>query len=245
MLSQYYYYMVLYPKWYPGRLLADDSEKAEWVDENENVKGTERLLNPVARDSSSPDLSDTRKDGRSSPLYAIAFLGLTTFYLSTFHFFSSSSITLPGRVLLDDDDICDSAAEISEAAFYIGSISAWVSGVLYFTARFPQIYTNWKRETTEGLALSMFALATTANIFYTISLVLPENADFTSNRFWNNVFPYLMGSGGTIFSTLPILWQFHRYKDKLTPKGEHTTLYMDQENGYIDTVSGYPNGNYK
>jgi uncharacterized protein with PQ loop repeat len=94
----------------------------------------------------------------------------------------------------------------------LGSICAWVSGLLYFTARFPQIYHNYKRRTTEGLSFFLFFSATCANVCYSISILLPESTNWGSNSFWESTFAYLLGSGGTVASTVPILYQFFAYR---------------------------------
>jgi uncharacterized protein with PQ loop repeat len=117
----------------------------------------------------------------------------------------------PGRVLLGRS-ICDSSPDLSNTENIIGSVSAWVSGLLYFTARFPQIYHNHATKSTEGLSVFMFASSTAANVFYTLSIILPESTDYNSDDFWKSTFAYLLGSGGTIASTVPILYQFHKYR---------------------------------
>jgi len=94
----------------------------------------------------------------------------------------------------------------------MGSIAAWLSGILYFTARFPQIMTNHERKSTEGLSIFMFLSATLANICYSLSILLPESTDWGSGTFWESTFAYLLGSGGTIISTVPILVQFFMYR---------------------------------
>jgi len=49
--------------------------------------------------------------------------------------------------------------------------------------------------------------------------------------------PYLVGSGGTVLSTLPILVQFYQYKDKL---GKGPYFNADGETTYIEDLSGDP-----
>jgi len=39
-----------------------------------------------------------------------------------------------------------------------------------------------------------------------------KGTDWGSNDFWGATFAYLLGSGGTIASTIPILVQFFKYK---------------------------------
>lgn len=126
-----------------------------------------------------------------------------------------------GRVLLGSS-ICQATVDLSQAGEIIGDIAAWISGVLYFTARFPQMILNYRRQSTEGLSFGLFMMSTAANVFYSFSIILPETTEWGSTSFWENVFPYLLGSAGTVASTAPILWQFFAYRKKSRKSDYHT-----------------------
>ncbi len=113
-----------------------------------------------------------------------------------------------------DAEICNEAPKLSDAAYIAGCVSAWVSGLLYFWSRFPQIYRNYVRKSTEGLSLSMFVMAILGNTCYGISIVLPTGAEFSDNNFFNNTLPYLIGSLGTNVTALVILYQAWKYRGR-------------------------------
>jgi len=192
---------------------------------------TEAQLVDYAGDSSPPLQKKSGKSDTLRQFSFVIFLGLGSLYYITT---SSQSISIPGRVLLANDDrLCDEVAEISEDAALVGSVSAWLSGALYFTARFPQIWTNYQRKATEGLSLAMFASSTAANILYTLSIVIPKSTwSMDSSQFYENTFPYLLGSGGTILSTIPILVQFYYYRK--TDSGYYYVEHNNFESSELD-----------
>ncbi|KEF55819.1 uncharacterized protein A1O9_08570 [Exophiala aquamarina CBS 119918] len=64
-----------------------------------------------------------------------------------------------------------------------GTILAWSSTFLYLGSRLPQLYKNWKRQSTAGLSPLLFAAAFCGNMFYSTSLIANPNA-------WNNYGPH-------------------------------------------------------
>jgi len=135
------------------------------------------------------------------------------------------------RSLLDSST-CNAEVDLSEAGEIVGDISAWISGVLYFSARFPQIILNYRRHSTEGLSFGLFLMSTAANIFYSFSIILPESTEWGTNSFWANTFPYLLGSAGTVASTAPILWQFVTYPKSVKKSSGYRAL----DEGEVEAV---------
>lgn len=91
--------------------------------------------------------------------------------------------------------------------------------ILYVLLRIPQIHKNYKRKSTSGLSVYMILLTLFGNIFNIISII--------SDSHLFKIYPddtYLIGSLGTIFMDLFILYQFWIYK-----KGVRVTR---QENGF-------------
>ncbi len=76
-----------------------------------------------------------------------------------------------GRTL-QSVDICNPNIPLSLAETIIGDVSAWISGILYFTARIPQIYLNFKRKSVEGLSFPMFFCAICGNLCYGLSVLI-------------------------------------------------------------------------
>eukprot|EP00808_Paulinella_micropora_P004401 g2852.t1 len=130
---------------------------------------------------------------------------------SSFSSFFSPASLRPGKVLLEER-LCNAASTKEGWEVVVGDVAAWVSGVLYFTARVPQIWTNYVRKSCQGLSFLMFASTTFANIFYGIGMVLPDNSTpLGGPELWRNQIPYLLGSVGTIATSGTILVQFYTY----------------------------------
>ncbi|NXD87107.1 LAAT1 protein, partial [Halcyon senegalensis] len=81
-----------------------------------------------------------------------------------------------------------------------GFICGYVSCVFYLGSRFPQLYKNFQRRSTEGTSYLLFALAMGGNCTYGLSLVLkmPAPASFRALYFLHHL-PWLIGSFGVLF----------------------------------------------
>ncbi|KIW60061.1 hypothetical protein PV05_00308 [Exophiala xenobiotica] len=64
-----------------------------------------------------------------------------------------------------------------------GTILSWCSTLLYLGSRLPQLYKNWKRQSTAGLSPLLFFAAFCGNFFYSTSLLTNPNA-------WDDYGPY-------------------------------------------------------
>ena len=85
----------------------------------------------------------------------------------------------------------------------VGTFVGYLSSVLYLNSRMAQIYRNWQRKSAEGLAISMFFCAISANFFYGMALMLRSQS-------WNEMLsslPWLIGSMGTMTLDFTILMQ--------------------------------------
>nr|XP_033778410.1 lysosomal amino acid transporter 1 homolog isoform X2 [Geotrypetes seraphini] len=101
----------------------------------------------------------------------------------------------------------------------IGFIFGSFSSLLYLTSRLPQIITNFKRKSTEGLAYSLFALVILGNLTYGLSILLknPEEGQSESNYVIHHL-PWLIGSLGVLALDIVISIQFFVYR-----KNSYTT----------------------
>ena len=68
-----------------------------------------------------------------------------------------------------------------------GIVLSWMSTALYLISRLPQLYKNYKRQSTSGLSPLLFMAAFFGNLFYSSSIL-------TNPFVWNNFGPY--GGGG-------------------------------------------------
>lgn len=180
----------------------------------------------------------TRRDSNKKFLYSFLFIATFTGFMYGITTFASSehgsiphSHKNPSRKLLSVDsetksalwtsssvsntafnqqpEICDATLPLTETERIIGDVSAWISGVLYFFARLPQIYLNFKRKSVEGLSLPMFLCAILGNTTYGLSVLILGIHDVP--KFMENTFPYILGSICTLFMSAVIISQFFYY----------------------------------
>ncbi|XP_071805335.1 lysosomal amino acid transporter 1 homolog [Asterias amurensis] len=90
----------------------------------------------------------------------------------------------------------------------IGYSSGCISAVFYLASRIPQLYKNFKRKSTEGVAVMMFVLTVLGNVFYGLSIIM-EN---TTPVFIVRHLPWLVGSLGTLCFDCIMLLQFRLYR---------------------------------
>ncbi|XP_038579219.1 lysosomal amino acid transporter 1 homolog isoform X2 [Micropterus salmoides] len=93
--------------------------------------------------------------------------------------------------------------------FSIGSVSS----VLYLCSRLPQMYTNFKRKSTEGVSYFLFALVILGNTTYGLSVLLKNPDEGQSEiSYLVHHLPWLIGSLGTLCLDLMISIQFIIYR---------------------------------
>ncbi|KAI8096618.1 PQ loop repeat-domain-containing protein [Halteromyces radiatus] len=84
----------------------------------------------------------------------------------------------------------------------------WASAILYCSSRIPQIMQNFRNESVEGLSLTMFVFSVVGNLTYSASIFLKS----TDRTYLLINYPWLLGSGGTLFFDFTIFFQFYTYK---------------------------------
>eukprot|EP00049_Salpingoeca_infusionum_P018168 m.356028 g.356028 ORF g.356028 m.356028 type:complete len:338 (+) comp17424_c0_seq1:434-1447(+) len=94
-----------------------------------------------------------------------------------------------------------------------GWVIGWVSGLMYFTSRIPQIVKNFKDKSVEGLSFAMFVMAILGNIAYACGvLMVSVEAGFVIDHL-----PWLLGSVGTLVFDFTIFVQFCLFGDQPRP----------------------------
>lgn len=107
-----------------------------------------------------------------------------------------------GRALLGKVVLAHNDSELT--GYILGCICAF----LYFTSRIPQIVTNFRRKSCEGLSPLMFTMAVMGNVFYAAG-VLTQNG--TQLDIFLIRLPWLIGSVGTLIFDFTILVQYCVY----------------------------------
>ena len=105
----------------------------------------------------------------------------------------------------------EEAEDYTKTPIYIaGMVLGYISCVMYLAARLPQIIKNAKKHNVAGLAPAMFALASCANLFYAMSILLGSK---TSEDYIRQV-PWFLGSAGTLVFDATLLGQYFHYKKR-------------------------------
>ncbi|CDS09602.1 hypothetical protein LRAMOSA10962 [Lichtheimia ramosa] len=90
----------------------------------------------------------------------------------------------------------------------VSQLLGYASAILYCASRLPQIAHNFRKESVEGLSLWMFIFSVMGNLTYCISIFV-KSMDRT---YLLINYPWLLGSGGTLFFDFTIFFQFYIYK---------------------------------
>lgn len=90
----------------------------------------------------------------------------------------------------------------------IGNTLGWVTTAVYFIGRFPQIYLNHKRKSTEGLSNLMYLFTICGNVLYVASIFVYST---DSNYILINL-PWVCMTFVTVFMDLFVIAQGRYYK---------------------------------
>ncbi|XP_016390018.1 lysosomal amino acid transporter 1 homolog [Sinocyclocheilus rhinocerous] len=116
-----------------------------------------------------------------------------------------------GRVLLAVEGDSGSVQPFDTKEI-IGFVIGSISSVLYLCSRLPQMYTNFRRKSTEGVSFFLFALVILGNTTYGISVLLknPDPGQGEASYILHHL-PWLIGSLGTLSLDIIISVQFMMY----------------------------------
>ena len=96
----------------------------------------------------------------------------------------------------------------------LGKILAWMCTTLYLVSRIPQIYTNYKLQSTSGVSMKLIIFALAGNFFYSMSLLLCESSTVggeVSREFWQSELSYFIGAMGTVVFDICVVGQWYMY----------------------------------
>ncbi|KAI9771545.1 MAG: hypothetical protein M1839_002788 [Geoglossum umbratile] len=127
----------------------------------------------------------------------------------------------------------------------LGQIFGYLCAVLYLGSRIPQILLNYKRKSTEGVAMLFFIFACIGNLTYVLSIFAynprcrasvcePGEARAIYARYILVNLSWLLGSLGTLLLDLVIFGQFFRYRDEAggTPGSDESTSTLGDEDEF-------------
>ncbi|XP_009277372.1 PREDICTED: putative uncharacterized protein PQLC2L [Aptenodytes forsteri] len=125
-------------------------------------------------------------------------------------------VILPCQLLLRNQDqstVIEGNNNSLDMIEMSGFICGYISCVFYLGSRFPQLYKNFRRRSTEGTSYLLFALAMMGNCTYGLSLVLkmPAAESFRAPYFLHHL-PWLIGSFGVLFLDIFMTVQFILYR---------------------------------
>jgi uncharacterized protein with PQ loop repeat len=196
LLGQYGYYRHWYHR---GRAAAQQQAEGE-QDRLLADRSNQRRVIPA---NASSLLSSSKQS--SFLIAAISVLALSHVSIAASSPPSSPSPSLP---------VCNASAALSLSQVVAGCVLSWLSGLLYFTSRFPQILHNFRRRSVSGLSLTLFILSIAANASYGASVLLRVNGGWTEAKFLRATLPFLLGSVGTICLDIIILTQSACYAQR-------------------------------
>ncbi|XP_053315294.1 lysosomal amino acid transporter 1 homolog [Spea bombifrons] len=148
------------------------------------------------------------------------------------------SVIMPSQIFLRnknrfaDMEINKESLGITEMS---GFICGYVSSVFYLASRFPQLYKNFQRKSTEGTSYMLFALAMLGNFTYGLSLAIKLPAiSHGKNQYVVHHLPWFIGSFGVLILDFFMTAQFILYrKHKISASNllalEVEPLLVDEE----------------
>ncbi|XP_032661401.1 lysosomal amino acid transporter 1 homolog isoform X2 [Chelonoidis abingdonii] len=127
-------------------------------------------------------------------------------------------VILPSQLLLrhqDQSTVLETSKNTLGMIEMSGFICGYVSCMFYLGSRFPQLYKNFQRRSTEGTSYLLFALAMMGNCTYGLSLVLKmPAAESLRNLYFLHHLPWLIGSFGVLFLDIFMTAQFIMYRKR-------------------------------
>ncbi|XP_028276422.1 lysosomal amino acid transporter 1 homolog [Parambassis ranga] len=138
-------------------------------------------------------------------------------------------LALP-KVLIDNSTTLDKQNPATSKSVEIsGYICGYVASVFYLCSRFPQLYKNFQRQSTEGTSYLLFALAMMGNGTYGLSVILVLPALRGSKQtFIIKHLAWLIGSLGVLVLDFFVTAQFIMYRKNISSKKNSPLLLVPE-----------------
>ncbi|XP_045559984.1 lysosomal amino acid transporter 1 homolog isoform X2 [Salmo salar] len=120
---------------------------------------------------------------------------------------------------ITDNNTSANTESASNSVEISGYACGYVASIFYLSSRFPQLYKNFKRQSTEGTSYMLFALAMMGNGTYGLSVivVLPALAG-SKQTFILKHLAWLIGSLGVLLLDFFVTAQFIIYRKNRSAK---------------------------
>ncbi|XP_035478511.1 lysosomal amino acid transporter 1 homolog [Scophthalmus maximus] len=130
-------------------------------------------------------------------------------------------LALP-KLIVDNSAILDTQSPTASKSVEItGYACGYLASVFYLCSRFPQLYKNFRRQSTEGTSYLLFALAMMGNGTYGLSVIVVLPALRGSKQtFIIKHLAWLIGSLGVLILDFFVTAQFIMYRKKRSAKSK-------------------------
>ncbi|XP_061683298.1 lysosomal amino acid transporter 1 homolog [Syngnathoides biaculeatus] len=118
------------------------------------------------------------------------------------------------KLIIDDIKTSKSLSPtLSKSLEVSGFVCGYLSTVFYISSRFPQLYKNFQRQSTEGTSYLLFALVMIGNLSYCLSIImaLPATKESKQNLIIKHL-AWLIGSLGVLILDVFVTIQFVLYR---------------------------------
>nr|XP_046244576.1 lysosomal amino acid transporter 1 homolog [Scatophagus argus] len=129
-------------------------------------------------------------------------------------------LALP-KLIIDNSPTSDTQSPTTSKSVEIsGYICGYLASVFYLCSRFPQLYKNFQRQSTEGTSYLLFSLAMMGNGSYGLSIIVVLPALKGSKQtFIIKHLAWLIGSLGVLILDFLVTVQFIMYRKNYSAKG--------------------------
>ncbi|XP_034557756.1 lysosomal amino acid transporter 1 homolog [Notolabrus celidotus] len=128
-------------------------------------------------------------------------------------------LTLPKLIMDNSITVDTQSPSTSRSVEITGYVCGYLASVFYLCSRFPQLYKNFQRQSTEGTSYLLFALAMMGNGTYGLSVVLVLPALRGSRHsFIIKHLAWLIGSLGVLILDFFVTVQFVMYRKNNSAK---------------------------
>ncbi|KAM7399519.1 hypothetical protein PAMP_018786 [Pampus punctatissimus] len=128
-------------------------------------------------------------------------------------------LALPKLIIDNSTSLDTQSPAISKSVEITGYICGYLASIFYLCSRFPQLYKNFQRQSTEGTSYLLFALAMMGNGTYGLSVVVVLPALRGSKQtFIIKHLAWLIGSLGVLILDFFVTAQFIMYRKKNSVK---------------------------